>query len=153
MIRMKPETARVIFETVARNHGEPKGVTIDDLVDRMTALEFRTHDEMFLAFAACVSLPIPPEQASDSSCGSILAAIGTLEADETQRATNRTAGFLALGLVMSLIVPFSGFALLPVDFATAKSADGDRLAELRAQAVAKGARSWVFGPRPASESG
>lgn len=91
-----------------------------------------------LALAGCVSLPLPPEQASDASCASILAAIGTLEASETRRATNRTARFLALGLVMSLIVPFSGFALLPVDLATAKSADGDRLAELRAQAVANG---------------
>lgn len=59
--------------------------------------------------------------------------ISRLEATEGQRATNRAAGFLALGLVMSFVVPFSGFALLPVDFATARSADGDRLAQLQAE--------------------
>lgn len=74
-----------------------------------------------------------PETTPDASCAAILAAIGTLEASEGQRATNRAAGFLALGLVMSLIVPFSGFALLPVDLATARSEDGVRLAGLRAE--------------------
>ena len=58
--------------------------------------------------------------------------ISRLEASEGQRATNRAAGFLALGLVMSFIVPFSGFALIPVDLATVRSEDGERLDGLRA---------------------
>lgn len=88
---------------------------------------------MVLALLGCADVPKTP---SHASCASVGAAIGILEASENRRAINRTGGFLVLGIAMSLLVPFSGFLLTPIDLATAKSDEGRELDRLRSEAEA-----------------
>lgn len=49
MVKLKAEAIRIILDIVAARHGPPQEMTMDELIDRLVAREFKTHDEAFLA--------------------------------------------------------------------------------------------------------